>query len=126
MNESKLILIVDDNLTNLKLIRVLLESEGYEIVTAKLAEEVFQLLNTISPGLILMDIQLPGMSGLEITKLLKSQEKTKNIPIIAITAYAMKGDEQKAFSAGYDDYVTKPIDTRTFSKLIESHFKKII
>ncbi len=106
------ILIVDDNPANLKLIRVLLSAEGYAIQCAADAEEALTLLAELLPDLILMDLQLPGMDGLALTRKLKADPETHHIPILALTAYAMKGDEQKAREAGCDGYITKPIDTR--------------
>lgn len=105
------ILIVDDNPTNLKLARILLETEGYEIRAAQDAEEALQLLETFHPRIILMDIQLPGMDGLELTRRLKADPRTRNIHILAVTSYAMRGDELRAREAGCDGYLTKPIDT---------------
>jgi two-component system, cell cycle response regulator DivK len=106
------ILIVDDNPANLKLARVLLASEGYEVRTATDAEEALAVLRDFLPDLILMDIQLPGMDGLELTRRLKSDSKTCDVAILALTAYAMKGDEERALAAGCDGYVAKPIDTK--------------
>ena len=107
------ILIVDDNPVNMKLVRVLLVSEGYNVRTAADAEQALQILADFHPELILMDIQLPGIDGLELTRRLKSNPATKDIMIVALTAYAMKGDEQRMFEAGCDGYIAKPIDTRT-------------
>jgi len=112
------ILIVDDNPINLKLARVLLTNEGYEVKTAPDAEEALKIIETFKPRLILMDIQLPGMDGLELTRQLKSSAETKDILVLALTAYAMKGDDEKAKAAGCDGYITKPIDTQTFPGLI--------
>jgi CheY-like chemotaxis protein len=118
------ILIVDDNPINLKLARVLLTSEGYEVKTAPDAEEALKIIETFKPRLILMDIQLPGMDGLELTRRLKSSPNTKDILVLALTAYAMKGDDEKARAAGCDGYITKPIDTQTFPDLIAGFFNK--
>ena len=107
------ILIVDDNAVNLKLVRVLLAKEGYETRTANDATEALAVLETFKPRLILMDLQLPGMDGLQLTRQLKADPRTKDIVIVALTAYAMKGDEEKSREAGCDGYITKPIDTRT-------------
>jgi two-component system, cell cycle response regulator DivK len=106
------ILIVDDNPANLKLARVLLALEGYEVRTATDAEEALAVLREFLPDLILMDIQLPGMDGLELTRRLKSDSKTCDVAILALTAYAMKGDEERALAAGCDGYIAKPIDTK--------------
>jgi CheY-like chemotaxis protein len=112
------ILVVDDNPTNLKLVCDVLEFEGYQVFKAADAEAATQLLRVNPPDLILMDIALPGMDGLTLTRKLKANEKTKNILVIALTAFAMKGDDQKAFAAGADGYITKPIDTRNLPDLI--------
>src|SRR5579864_6580856 len=115
------ILIVDDNAANLKLARVLLQGEGYEVRTAADAEEALRLLSTFRPRVILMDIQLPGMDGLELTRRLKSDVGTKGIVILALTAYAMKGDEEKARAAGCDGYIAKPIDIDSLPRVIATH-----
>jgi CheY-like chemotaxis protein len=104
------LLIVDDNAANLKLARVILTSEGYEVRTAGDAEEALAAVRDHAPALILMDIQLPGMDGLELTRRLKADPKTRGIAILALTAYAMKGDEERMLTAGCDGYVAKPID----------------
>jgi CheY-like chemotaxis protein len=110
---SESILIIDDNPTNLKLVRVLLAGEGYDTRTASDAEEALEVLSEFHPKLILMDIQLPGMDGLELTKRLKENPATRDIIILALTAYAMKGDDKKMLDAGCDGYISKPVDTRT-------------
>jgi CheY-like chemotaxis protein len=106
------ILIVDDNASNRKLLAFLLTSKGYEIRTAGSAEETLAVLTTFTPRLILMDIQLPGMDGLTLTRHLKNDPATSDVPVFALTAYAMKGDQERALAAGCDGYFTKPIDTR--------------
>jgi CheY-like chemotaxis protein len=106
------ILIVDDNPANLKLTSYLLTNRGYQVRTALDARTALETLEAFHPQLILMDIQLPGMDGLELTRILKSVAATSDILIVAVTAFAMKGDEQKALAAGCDGYITKPIDTR--------------
>lgn len=115
------ILIVDDNPRNLKLARVLLASEGYEVRTAVDAEDALRVLASFSPELILMDLQLPGMDGLALTRQLKADPARRQILIVALTAYAMKGDEAKALAAGCDGYVTKPIDTDAFPQLVRDY-----
>jgi two-component system cell cycle response regulator DivK len=112
------ILIVDDTPVNLKLTRILLVNEGYKVLTAGSAEEALELLRSYHPHLILADIQLPNMDGLELTRRIKQDEKTRDISVVALTAFAMKGDEQKAVDAGCDGYITKPIDTRTLGTRI--------
>ena len=115
------ILIVDDNPANLKLARMLLAGEGFEVCTAIDAEEALVLLQSFRPRLILMDLQMPGMDGFELTRQLKADPATRGIVILALTAYAMKGDEQRAREAGCDGYVAKPIDTRTLPGLLARH-----
>ena len=112
------ILIVDDTPVNLKLTRILLVNEGYKVLTAASAEEALELLRGYHPRLILADIQLPGMDGLEMPRQIKQDERTRDIAVVALTAFAMKGDEQKAMDAGCDGYITKPIDTRTLGDRI--------
>jgi two-component system cell cycle response regulator DivK len=115
------ILIVDDNVQNLKLARVILANEGYEVWTAADAEDALALLRTSRPEVILMDIQLPGMDGLQFTRQLKADPSTRSIAVIALTAYAMKGDEEKALAAGCDGYVSKPIDTERLPEIVRTH-----
>ena len=112
------ILIVDDNPMNLKLIEALLKMEGYEVRSAPNAETALLQLARWRPELILMDLQLPGMDGLELTRRLKADPVTRDIVIVAITAYAMKGDEQRAREAGCDGYIPKPIDTRALPQAV--------
>ena len=115
------ILIVDDNPQNLKLVRILLAGEGYQVRTAVDAEQALTMLETFTPRLILMDLQLPGMDGLELTRRLKADPVRSAIVIIALTAYAMKGDEERALAAGCDGYVTKPIDVDLLPRLVADH-----
>lgn len=112
------ILIVDDNLINLKLLRLTLKSGGYDVQTASDAEQAMAVLASFEPRMILMDLQLPGMDGLELTRRLKQRESTRDVVIVAVTAYAMKGDEQRAMAAGCDGYITKPVDTRTLAATV--------
>lgn len=117
------ILLVEDNAVNRRLAGFLLRSQGYQVSEATTAQEAFELLKTESPDLIVMDIQLPGKDGLEITKELKDQPATAGIPVIAVTSYAMKGDREKALAAGCSGYVTKPIDKTIFLAEISRHLK---
>ena len=117
---SNLILIVDDNPTNLKLASDVLECEGFTILKAVDAEDAQVFLAQSTPDLILMDIALPGMDGLTLTRKLKSDPKFKHIPVIALTAFAMKGDDRRALSAGCDGYITKPIDTRELPRQVRA------
>jgi len=118
---GEIVLIVDDNATNLKLARVLFAGEGYEVHTAPDALAALAAIAERRPHLILMDIQLPGMDGLELTRQLKREAATRDIVIIGVTAYAMKGDEQRIREAGCDDYIAKPIDTRTLPARVRQH-----
>lgn len=113
MTASESILVVDDNPQNSKLISFLLVANGYEVRTAADADEALAAVAEEVPGMILMDLQLPGMDGLTLTRLLKADPRTRDTVIVAITAYAMMGDEDRARKAGCDEYITKPIDTRT-------------
>jgi CheY-like chemotaxis protein len=115
---GKKILIVEDNPMNMELATDLLETSGYVVIQAGVAEEGVELARAELPDLILMDISLPGMDGLEATGVLKQNPATKDIPVIALTAHVMKGDEEKALAAGCSGYITKPIDTRAFPKMV--------
>jgi len=114
------ILVVDDNAQNLKLARVMLRAEGYEVRTAVDAEEALELLAGYTPDLIFMDIQLPGMDGLELTRRLKGDPARREILVIALTAYAMKGDRERALAAGCDGYLAKPIDIEALSTTVSA------
>lgn len=108
------ILVVDDNDTNVKLALTTLHYAGYEVATAHDAKEALEIIAKTPFDLIVMDIAMPGMDGLALTSLLKADPAHKHIPIVAVTASAMKGDDQMAFDAGCDGYITKPINTRLF------------
>ena len=112
------VLIVDDNATNLKLVAYLVKANGHEVDTAHDAETALAALRAHRPRVILMDLQLPGVDGLELTRRIKADPALRDIAIVAVTAYAMVGDREKALEAGCDDYMTKPIDTRALPKLI--------
>ena len=115
------ILIVDDNATNLKLVRILLASEGYDVRTAADAEEALNVLKEFYPRMILMDIQLPGIDGLELTRRLKADPATQKIMILGLTAYVMKGDKDRIMAAGCDGYIPKPIDIVTFPSMVRAY-----
>jgi two-component system, cell cycle response regulator DivK len=112
------ILVIDDNTANASLVSYLLERKGYQVRVAGDASEALALLQEFEPRLIMMDLQLPGMDGLALTQKLKADPLRRHIVIVALTAYAMKGDEERAREAGCDGYVSKPIDTRTLPGLI--------
>ena len=118
------ILVVDDNPANAILLSYLLTKKGYDVRTAADAVEALEILEEFRPRMIMMDVQLPGMDGLELTKRLKANRRTGEIIIIALTAYAMKGDEERAREAGCDGYVSKPIDTRTLPGIVASHLQR--
>ncbi len=114
------ILIVEDNEINMKLIRTILKSKGYLLVEARDGEEALQSIVMERPDLILMDIQIPKIDGLEATRRIRAMEDLKDTLIIALTAHAMEGDKEKILDAGCDGYIAKPINTRTFISEIES------
>lgn len=114
------ILIIEDNPLNMELASDLLEKEGYLVLKADEAEDGIVLARKEQPDLILMDISLPGMDGLTAIKIIKQEPATSGITIVALTAHAMKGDEEKARAAGCAGYLTKPIQTRTFAQQVAS------
>jgi CheY-like chemotaxis protein len=118
------ILVVDDNPANAILLSYLLTKKGYDVRTASDAVEALEILEVFRPRMIMMDVQLPGMDGLELTKRLKANKRTNQIIIIALTAYAMKGDEERVREAGCDGYVSKPIDTRTLPGIVAGHLQR--
>jgi two-component system cell cycle response regulator DivK len=123
MSES--ILIVDDNNDNLELTQILLEAEGFEVRSAEDAETALKTLQTYRPHLILMDIQLPGMDGLEFTHRLRQEPVFQDVIIVALSAYAMKGDEDNARAVGCDGYITKPINTRSFAGVVRGYLQAL-
>ena len=108
-----LVLVVEDNPVNLELVEAILDREGYHIVAAASAEEALERLRGLRPHLVLLDIQLPGLDGLGLMRLLKSNPDTAGIPVVALSAHARREDRQAALAAGCVDYIAKPIDTRT-------------
>jgi putative two-component system response regulator len=117
--EKATILVVEDNALNMKLVRSLLQLVGHQVLEAEDAEQGIRLASLHRPDLILMDIQLPGMDGLEATRILKRNKELNKIPVVALTSYAMPGDEQKTREASCSGYITKPIDTRRFIQTIQ-------
>jgi two-component system cell cycle response regulator DivK len=115
------ILVVDDDETNLALARALLEADGFTVVTAIDAISTFDVLKDVDPALILMDIQLPGMDGWELTRRLKRNIATSHIPVIAVTAYGTHGDAERARQAGFVEFVAKPVSTRELPSIIRKH-----
>ena len=118
------ILVVDDNPLNLKLARLLLGTESYQVRTAEHAAAALAVLETFRPRLILMDIQLPGMDGLDLTRRLRADPSLDGVIILALTAYAMKADEQKALDAGCDGYIAKPLDTRSLPEVVRAYLDR--
>ena len=109
------VLVVDDNPLNAKLTKLALHDRGFDVTSVGSASEALQLLRTYTPAAILMDLQLPDMDGFQLTRVLKNDPSTRGIIVIALTAYAMKGDERRAYDAGCDGYISKPIDTRSLA-----------
>ena len=118
---SKKVLIVEDNELNMKLFHDLLDSQGYETLQTREGLQALALARLHKPDLILMDIQLPEISGLEVTKWLKDDEELSHIPVVAVTAFAMKGDEQKIREGGCEAYISKPISVMHFLDVVRKH-----
>lgn len=112
------ILVVEDNSSNMLLISTILKRAGYTVLEAERAEPGIALARSARPALILMDVALPGLDGHDATRALKADPETCNIPVVALTAHAMKGDEEKAREAGCDGYVTKPVNSRALMKVV--------
>jgi CheY-like chemotaxis protein len=115
------VLVVEDNAVNMELVTALLESEGCDVVPAETAIEGIRLAVEVQPDLILMDVQLPVMTGYDATRRLKGEAVTAHIPVVAFTAHAMRGEEERARAAGCDSYLTKPVDAQRFREIIR-HF----
>ena len=120
---KKTVLVVEDNELNMKLFNDLLEAHGYKVVQTRDGLKALDLARTHKPDLILMDIQLPEVSGIEITKWLKEDDALRSIPVIAVTAFAMKGDEQKIREGGCEAYISKPISVINFLQTIDGFLK---
>ena len=123
---SPLILIVEDNPTNLRLLRDVLRHYGYEVLEAADGKQGVSMAIEHLPDLILMDIQMPVMDGFQAGAILKNDPTTKHIKIIALTSFAMKGDRDRVMQSGFDDYISKPIDTRGLPRIIELHLGTIV
>ena len=124
MKMSKKVLIVEDNELNMKLFHDLLDSQGYQILQTREGLQAMALARQHMPDLILMDIQLPEISGLEVTKWLKDDEELAHIPIIAVTAFAMKGDEERIRLGGCEAYISKPISVMHFLETVKKHLNQ--
>jgi two-component system cell cycle response regulator DivK len=121
---AKTILVVEDNELNMKLFNDLLETQGYRVLQATSGAGVLEFVKKEKPDLILMDIQLPEISGLDVTKALKDDEEVKTIPVIAVTAFAMKGDEERIRESGCEGYLSKPIDIHQFLETVKTYIAK--
>lgn len=121
MGTKKKVLIVEDNFMSKTLVKEILLMNGYDVVEADRGTEALKLASTESPDLILMDINMPGMDGITAARLIKGNEQSKDIPVLALTASAMKGDEKDMMSRGFDGYIGKPIDAKALLKMIESN-----
>ncbi len=118
------ILLVEDNAKNLKLVRDVLEYAGYEVIAAESGERGLELAAEQTPDLILMDLQLPGMDGNETLRRLRDDPDTKDVPVVAVTAFAMQTDRDRAFATGFDGFVEKPISVRALPGQVERYFPK--
>ena len=121
---TKSVLIVEDNELNMKLFRDLLEAHGYKTIETRDGMEALALARANRPDLILMDIQLPEVSGLEVTKWLKEDDSLKAIPVVAVTAFAMKGDEEKIREGGCEAYIAKPISVANFVETVKKFLER--
>ena len=119
LDEAKTVLVVEDNDLNMKLFHDLLEAHGYNIIQTKDGMDALRLARQHRPDLILMDIQLPEVSGLEVTKWIKEDDNLKSIPVVAVTAFAIKGDEEKIREGGCEAYIAKPISVTNFLQTVE-------
>jgi two-component system cell cycle response regulator DivK len=124
-HSGKFVLIVEDNDLNMKLFRDLLEAHGYRTAQTRDGLSVLPMARLHKPDLIIMDIQLPEVSGLDVTRWLKADDELKHIPVIAITAFAMKGDEEKIRAGGCEDYLSKPIAIGTFLSTVRKYLDPI-
>lgn len=115
---AKKILIVEDNAVNMRLVRMTLRHDGLEFIEASNGEDALSMTATHRPDIVILDIQIPKLDGFEVAKRLKSDDALKHIPLIGLTAHAMKGDEEKVIESGCDAYVSKPLDTASFRKMV--------
>ena len=118
---GKLILIIEDNDKNMKLFRDVLNAKGYETLEAATAKDGLELASTRGPALVLMDVQLPGVHGVEALAHLRADERTSSLPVLAVTAQAMQGDRERFVEAGFDGYLAKPVDVLELIAAVERH-----
>ena len=119
------VLVVDDNPLNLRLAEMTLRLDGLDVRTAEGAEAALGVIDEFLPGVILMDLQMPGMDGFALTRKLKADPNTAGIAVVAITSFAMSGDEERALAAGCDGYLSKPIDTRTLAQTVRRYLGRV-
>ncbi|HSM40697.1 MAG TPA: response regulator [Afifellaceae bacterium] len=117
----KTVMIVEDNDLNMKLFNDLLRANGYETLPMRNGHEALEMLKEAKPDLIIMDIQLPEISGLEVTRIIKQDDRLRDIPVIAVTAFAMKGDEERIRQGGCEGYLSKPISVSTFVETVKTY-----
>lgn len=118
------ILVVEDNPLNMELVSDLLRSKGYQVIEATTGEQALKLIKEHHPSLVLMDVQLPELDGLSVTRIIKTDPATSDITVVAITAHAMRGDERKVYEAGCAAYLAKPIDTRELPKVVSRFLER--
>jgi len=121
---KKKILCVEDNAVNMLLISRIIEAEGYELIKAEDGNVALDILKSTVPDLILLDINLPGISGLELARMFKADDKIAHVPLIATTAQVLSGDRERCLEAGCDDYIPKPLDIRKLRELMRSYIKE--
>jgi CheY-like chemotaxis protein len=126
MSSGPRILLVEDNEVNQLLTASVLEREGFAVDIAASSVEALEMLRSLAPDLILMDIQLPGLDGLSFTRTLKADPSTEPIPIVALTAHAMNGDREQSLAAGCVGYISKPIDTRSFGRQVREYLSSTV
>ena len=119
MATGRRVLVVEDNPKNLKLVRDVLTHYGFEVVEATTGEEGVRLAAQVAPDLVLMDLQLPGIDGTEALRRLREAESTRSVPVVAVTAFAMDDDRERALASGFDGYVEKPIGVRALAQQVE-------
>lgn len=122
--EMPIVLVVEDNEMNMQLVEYLLEESGFRILKASSGEEALEIATVEVPDLVLMDIHLPGMDGLAVVQQLKADERTRDVPILALTAHAMRGDRDRFLQAGCDGYISKPIDVSSFIPSISGYIRE--
>ena len=124
MTSGRRILVVEDNELNLKLVRDVLVHAGFDVIEARTGEEGVELVSTRTPELVLMDLQLPDIDGAEALRRIRASEHGRTLPVVAVTAFAMRSDRERAFDDGFDGYIEKPISTRELPRQVAEHLTK--